>query len=152
MLCESCGFKNDDKNKTCISCGKIITTPVLSDEERRAKIDGLSDKYDSFVTSKFDKIMKWVFFALAALMLVVNIIFKVHVFFIIVLLVVPIVMGIGVGYPKFMWKQNMKHYKWVFDNADDLIPSQFSYIMRRVGFCIYLVLIIILEVTLLISQ
>ncbi|HOJ80269.1 MAG TPA: hypothetical protein PLG72_05405, partial [Clostridiales bacterium] len=65
MLCDSCGFKNSINAKKCINCGAELKSGI-SGEEISRMIDRLSDRSDALTASECARILKWIFFSLAA--------------------------------------------------------------------------------------
>jgi hypothetical protein len=57
MICDSCGYKNDNNAKNCRGCG-IALKPAMSREELSSMLDRLSDRSDALTVSRLERIIK----------------------------------------------------------------------------------------------
>lgn len=146
LICSLCGFKNSSNTEKCISCGAELKTG-MSSGEISAMIDRLSDRSDALTASEFERILKWVFFALAAAELLLCLIFQGQPAAGILAAVYALVAGVIAGYPNVIWAVN-KFRISIYANADDITPNDFWSYGRKAA---YWVLFVVSVVFLLIS-
>lgn len=144
MICDSCGYKNDDHAKSCIVCGNVLK-PQLSDEELSDMLNRMSDRSDPLTASRLDKTIGLVFFAFALINLLLSIIFSAQPFVSAVATILAVVGGIVARYPQMIWKINMFRIS-VYANADDITPNDFWSLSRKVTYWILFVITIALTI------
>jgi len=144
MICDSCGYKNDDYAKSCIGCGTVLK-PKLSDEELSYMLNRMSDRSDPLTASRFDKKIGLVFFSFSLIILLVCLIFSAQPFISAIATILAIVGGIVARYPKVIWEINKLRLS-VYANADDITPTDFWSLSRKISYWILFVFTIALTI------
>lgn len=146
MVCDSCGYKNDNIAKNCRGCG-IALKPAMSEEEVSSILDRLSDRSDALTVSRLDRIIKWVLFSLAPVTLVFCLIFSNQRIFGVISAISMAVAGVLAGYPKAMWEWDKSSLNTLY-NADDATPNDLWAIQRKImywGLIIFAIALVILS-------
>ncbi len=144
MICDSCGYKNDDKVKSCIGCGTVLKSK-MSDEELSCMLNQMSDRSDTLTASYLDKMIGLVFFSLSLIILLVCLIFSAQPSIGVIAAILAIVGGIVARYPKVIWEINKLRIS-VYANADDITPTDFWSLSRKISYWILFVFTITLTV------
>lgn len=144
MICDSCGYKNDDNVKSCIGCGTVLN-PKMRDEELSYMLNQMSDRSDTLTASYLDKIIGLVFFSLSLIILLVCLIFSAQPSIGVIATVLAIVGGIVARYPKVIWEINKLRIS-MYANADDITPTDFWSLSRKISYWILFVFTITLTV------
>ena len=144
MICDSCGYKNDDKVKSCIGCGTVLKSK-MSDEELSCMLNQMSDRSDTLTASYLDKMIGLVFFSLSLTILLVCLIFSAQPSIGVIAAILAIVGGIVARYPKVIWEINKLRIS-VYANADDITPTDFWSLSRKISYWILFVFTITLTV------
>lgn len=144
MICDSCGYKNDDNVKSCLGCGTALK-PKMSDKELSSMLNRMSDRSDTLTASRLDKIMGLVFLSLSLIILLVCLIFSAQPLISVTAIILTIIGGIVARYPKVIWEINKLRLS-VYANADDITPNEFWSLSRKISYWILFVLAIALTV------
>ncbi len=144
MICDSCGYKNDDNAKSCMGCGAVLK-PKMSDEELSYMLNRMSDRSDTLTASYIDKMIGLVFFSLSPFILLVCLIFSAQPLIGVIAAILAIIGGIVARYPKVIWEINKLRIS-VYANADDITPTDFWSFSRKISYWILFVFMIALTV------
>lgn len=134
MICDSCGYKNDDNAKNCKGCGTALK-PGMSDEELSCMLNRLSDRSDALTASPLDKMIRLAFFSLSLINLLVCFIFSAQPLINIIAIIITIFGGVVAGYPKVIWEINKLRLS-VYANADEITPTDFWSLSRKISYWI----------------
>jgi len=134
LLCDSCGFKNSINAKKCINCGAELKSGI-SGEEISRMIDRLSDRSDALTASRFERILKWIFFSLAAAELLLCLIFSGQPTAGILAALSALMVGVSAGYPNMIWAVN-KFRISMYTDSDDITPNDFWSYGHKVSYWI----------------
>ena len=105
MICDKCGYSNQDFVNECSSCGaELEAHDAISDEEMEKLPEKLVNEGEPLIASKLDKVMKWVCFALAPMVFITFIIFEMEIFISLFLATLLIWGGIMAGHPVVVWE------------------------------------------------
>jgi ribosomal protein L40E len=133
MMCNRCGYKNDNSAKSCRSCSATLEAKP-SEEQLEKTLNKLSDKSSGdLMPSPLERILKWVFFASAPVFLVLGILlFEIRALGLFAA-ILSVFAGVGAGYPKFMWGMQRFRLQLMTDTGD-LKPSGFWVFGRKIGY------------------
>lgn len=144
MICDSCGYKNDDNAKSCIGCGTVLK-PKMNDEELSYMLNRMSDRSDTLTASRLDKMMGLVFFSLSLIILLVCLIFSDQPSIGVIAAILALVGGIVARYPKVIWEINKLRLS-LYANADEITPTDFWSLSRKISYWILFVFAIVFTV------
>ncbi|GEM_PF-2091414 len=148
MICDSCGYKNSSSVKKCVNCGTELASG-LSREEISSMIDRLSDRSDALTASRLENILKWVFFSLAAVNLVMCFILPSQTLIVLFAALSAFIAGVCAGYPKVIWGLEKLRLS-IYAHVDDATPTDFWSIGRKITYWgFFAVSIALLVITLL---
>lgn len=142
MICDSCGFKNSNNAKKCISCGAELKSGMSSAEISRM-VDRLSDRSDTLTASEFERILKYIFFSLAAAEPVLCLVFSGQLAAGVIAAFSALLAGVSAGYPNVIWELN-KFRISMYANADDITPNDFWAYGRKISYWILFVISVVL--------
>ena len=130
MFCEKCEHKNRNIDEKCRNCGTDLKR--LSEDEVSAMLIRLSERSDNLIASKFDKIMKWVFFILVPVSFILcfistNEIWLLDAFLSAFFLIFA---GITAGFPSAVWQLEKLRISF-FADSDDITPNEYWPFARR---------------------
>lgn len=142
MLCDSCGFKNSSNSKKCINCGAELKSGMSSEEISRM-IDRLSDRSDALTASRLERILKWIFFSLAAAELLLCLILSGQPTAGVLAALCALMAGVSAGYPDVIWAVN-KFRISMYADSDDITPNDFWSYGHKVSYWILCVISVVL--------
>ncbi|MDP4093309.1 MAG: hypothetical protein Q8920_08110 [Bacillota bacterium] len=108
-------------------------------------LNRMSDRSDTLTASRLDKIIGLVFFSLSLIILLVCIIFSAQPLISVIAILLAIVGGIVARYPKVIWEINKLRIS-VYANADDITPTDFWSLSRKISYWILFVFTIAVTV------
>ncbi len=134
MFCQKCGYKNSDTNRHCSNCGADLP-PKGTDLVLNAQIDRLMDQLQPVIATDKDRKIKWFFFAMAILILLLSFIWSK--FFIVAVIGIILIAsaGISAGFPELIWK--MERYKFRYYNTSGtIVPNEKWQVSRKISYWI----------------
>ncbi len=141
-VCPKCGISQSDKRTVCVDCGARLEEPVSKEIEvelraqREQKLEKLYNKGDPLYVSLFDKIMGCIMAAEFIAMLVLAIVFGRQLGeerSLIWGLIFPLIGMAEAFFPNISWSLEKLRMSFSANGTDDLTPSDFYLIMRKVG-------------------
>jgi len=137
MICDRCGYRNDDNAKNCSLCGAALEAK-LSPEEQEKMLHRLSDRSDILTPSPLENVLKWIFLASAPVFFVLSVLFfkEAAPQLGIIITIFSIFAGVSAGYPKFMWSLSKLRIIFITDTTD-LTPSSFWSFGRKVSYWLF---------------
>ena len=141
-VCPKCGVTQSDKRTSCVECGARLEDPVSKEietklqAEREQKLEKLYNKGNPLYVSLFDKIMGCIMAAEFIAMLVLVIVFGGQLGekrSLILGLIFPLIGMAEAFFPNISWSLEKLRMSFSANNTDDLTPSDFYLVMRKVG-------------------
>jgi len=114
----------------------------MSSEELSSMIDRLSDRSDVLTASGLENILKWIFFSLAGIVLVLCLIFSSRPGIGVLAALFAAAGGVTAGYPNAIWelqKLNMS----IIAHVDDATPTDFWSIRRKASYWLMIIIALI---------
>ncbi|MDR0326415.1 MAG: hypothetical protein LBI19_10010, partial [Oscillospiraceae bacterium] len=141
MICDSCGYRKQEGVKSCRGCGVTLDSKMRG-EEISSMLNRLSDRSDILTPSTLDIAMTWVFFAAAIAIFVVTLVFSKHFGYALLFAGVSVLGGVNAGHPKVIWELEKFRLSFKANGTDDLTPSDFWKIGRKISYWVIFALVI----------
>ncbi len=134
MVCNQCGYRNEDTANTCRSCGASLGA-ALTQEEAAKVVDELNRRYheNPLQATKFDKVSMWIFFASAVVFFVLGRLEYVKPGRGTLAAVLAVSAGVVARFPRIGWFfDSFKMRLWSTEQNPQ--PNNFWIVMRKVSY------------------
>ncbi|MBE6779414.1 MAG: hypothetical protein E7545_00410 [Ruminococcaceae bacterium] len=151
-VCRKCGAYNSDERMFCVDCNERLSDEINAEQQKAiesqidANIEKLYNKTDPLYVSVFDKIIGIACIVLSLLLLVLGFVLMLKdrgsllPFYIIIF---GIAGALEALIPKISWELEKISLSFRVNNADDLTPSHFYLIGRKVGATLCLIICLV---------
>jgi len=137
-ICDKCGAQQSDKRNNCIDCGNALGNPLSESELReveseiRDKIDRSYNASDPLYVSRADKIIGILSLTGIITAIIFMFIYRQNVPELFLTIILFTFCAVNSLIPKINWTLEKIRLYFLIHDADDLHPSYFYFIMRKI--------------------
>ena len=148
-ICPKCGVTQSDKRTSCVDCGTRLEDPVSKEIEAKLQAEGeqklekLYNKRDPLHRNPFDIVLGCIMAAELVAVIVMSVLYGElyrDVEYLFCGWLFPLIGVIEAFFPKIGWELEKLRMSFSANGADDLTPSDFYLIMRKVGHMVWALL------------
>lgn len=151
-ICQNCGAYNSDERMFCVDCNEKLSDTINPEQQKEAlaktdaTIEKLYNKKDPLYVSLFDKIVGVACIIFSSLLLVLGFVLMLKdrgtsiPFY---LIIFGVVGALEAFLPQISWELKKLSLSFKVNNVDDLTPSSFYLIGRKIGATVCLIICLV---------
>jgi hypothetical protein len=151
-ICQNCGAYNSDERMFCVDCNEKLSDTINPEQQKEAlaktdaTIEKLYNKKDPLYVSLFDKIVGVACIIFSSLLLVLGFVLMLKdrgtsiPFY---LIIFGVVGALEAFLPQISWELEKLSLSFKVNNVDDLTPSSFYLIGRKIGATVCLIICLV---------